>query len=458
MNKRYSIATMVAALLASLGCSTPEEASVASWALSTAASASVVKVGVLVDAASPAKANFTAAAMLAESQINQGLASAGIPHRLAVLVTPYDSGQAQNQAVDLINNQGVVAMVTDTDASTADVNRLNYDLASPAVRKVTVTCYQCSSPGFNDAFQTDLGVSDPDNWLYRTYYNASFETAVQVQLTLHRAVVDFNHDHFLKIVVYFDFPHLQQAFGMQGVLDQLYTGPHAIETVFKAVPSTPETRAAELAQIFDTDPDGHRPDAVYLALQPGVFLEALADYRAFALSPKPPAQTDGSNRRNFGLPEILAAGGQSLEGSSVLAVASSPSGTLFKNAFKAATGKDPELTASFLYDAVVAQAIAIGVAASNDILTPDGLRGSFPAVNTPGGKVIRPQPSDFKLAATRIKNHQPIDYDGASSPLELDPATGEMYPDLVHWKIQSGKFVEAETYRCDPATPNCAVR
>ena len=33
-----------------------------------------------------------------------------------------------------------------------------------------------------------------------------------------------------------------------------------------------------------------------------------------------------------------------------------------------------------------------------------------------------------------------------------------MYPDLVHWKIQGGQFVELERYRCDPGTPSCAVQ
>jgi hypothetical protein len=30
-----------------------------------------------------------------------------------------------------------------------------------------------------------------------------------------------------------------------------------------------------------------------------------------------------------------------------------------------------------------------------------------------------------------------------------------MYPDLVHWKIQSGKFVELVRYQCNPDRPTC---
>ena len=64
---------------------------------------------------------------------------------------------------------------------------------------------------------------------------------------------------------------------------------------------------------------------------------------------------------------------------------------------------------------------------------------------------------DFKTAAKRIQKHRPIDYDGASSPLDLTPE-GEMYPDLVHCKIRGSQFVELERYRCDPHHPSCEVR
>jgi len=57
-----------------------------------------------------------------------------------------------------------------------------------------VTCYQCSSAFFNDPNQTDKGFGDPDNWLQRTFFNATFESAVQVQLVVNRD----NHGDFNK--------------------------------------------------------------------------------------------------------------------------------------------------------------------------------------------------------------------------------------------------------------------
>jgi hypothetical protein len=422
---------------------------------------SAVTVGVLVDDASPAKANFTGAATLAANQINQALAQTGIPMRINLVVAPYTAGQAQNVAIDLINTQGAIAMVTDTDGSTADVNRLNYDLFSPiAPNHVTVTCHECSSPSFNDPSGTDLGYADPDNWLFRTFYNAMFEASAQAQIALNRPNGgDIDGDGFLKIVVYSDQAHFLTGFAVQAALDALDPNPHSVELVFKVLPSTPDTRAAEMAAIFDTAPDGHAPDAVYLAFTQDNILESLSDYSAFSVSPKAPAQADTAIRRNFLLPSLLAAGGAGLEGTSVLSVSATASGPLFQSAFASATGQQPELTASFLYDAVAAQALAIAVANANNNgnIFPELVRDVFSDINTPGGTLIRPRVSDFKTASNKIKQQKPIDYDGASSPLDLT-FDGENYPDLVHWKIQSGSFVELERYQCDPSVPNCQLR
>jgi hypothetical protein len=420
-----------------------------------AAPMTTFKVGVLVDAASPAKSNFTSAALLAGSQINEALTSAAISQRFDIVVASYASGQARAVAIDLINNKGVLAMVTDTNATTTAVNGLNYEFPVPITHKVTVTCYQCNSPDFNNPTAIDPGSADVENWLFRTYYNATFEPAVQVRLVLSRPQQgDFNVDGFLKIVVYYDGDHFFPALAMQEILDNLHAGPHSLKLVAKSLPSTPATRNAELADVFSSAPEGRLPDAIYLAFTPGNFPEALSDYTSHAPARKPPAQADNDIRRDFRLASLLAIGGANLEGSSVLQVSSSASGPLFKSAFVAATNKQPELTASFLYDAVVAQVTAIGVAKSNGTVTPDTIKNSFASINDPAGLVIRPRVSDFKTAALRIKNHQPINYDGASSSLELT-SDGEMYPELVHWKIQSSKFVELERYQCDPSRPTC---
>jgi hypothetical protein len=417
-----------------------------------------IRIGALVDDASPAKANFTAAAELAQAQLNGGLRAAGSKFRVEVLTTPYAAGQAQSAAITLVNASDVHGLVSDISGNTAAVNRLNYESPSRIAHKVPVTCYQCSSAFFNDPSQSDPGFADPDNWLFRTFFNATFESAVQVQLVLNRpALGDFNGDGYLKIVVYYDAFHLSAATTMPAILDSLHDGPHSVELIAKTLPSTEATRAAELAAVFDTGPDGHLPDAIYLAFLPQNAPEALGDYTSFAVAARPPAQANNGVRRDFLLPSLLPVGGEGLEGSSVRQVASSPSGRLFLSAFEQAAGERPELTASFFYDAVVAQALAALTAGANGSLDPELIRGSFISINDPEGKLIRPRVGGFARAARRIEKQKAINYDGASSPLDLT-ALGEMYPDLVHWKITGGQFVELEGYLCDPDHPNCSVQ
>jgi hypothetical protein len=430
----------------------------------TAPEPEAIKVGVLVDDTSPAKANFIAAARLAESQINAGLSQARDLHRLEVVVSSYAAGQAQAAAIDLVNNQGVLGVVGDVSGNTAAVNRLNYENPPRIAHKIPVTCYQCSSAFFNDPSQTDLGFADPENWLFRTFFNAQFESAVQVQLVLNRpGGGETNGDGHLKIVVYYDSFHLSAATTMAPLLDSLHPGPHSVELVAKGSPLGEAPTAEELDEIFDDNvgppespPDGF-PDAVYLALLPQNGPVSLAAYTQHPASPKPPATANNGLRRDFLLPALLAAGGEGFEGSSVLQVAHSRAGSLFRSAFVAATGQQPELTASFLYDAIAAQTLATLWAASFGSTSPEVIQGNFPNVNTPGGTAIRPRAVDFKRAASNIDEGKPIDYDGASSPLDLT-AEGEMYPDLVHWKIQGGQFVELERYRCDPSAPSCSVQ
>jgi hypothetical protein len=429
-----------------------------------------IRIGVLVDDASPAKANFTAAATLAETQINAGLAAARSQFQVQVIVGSYGGTTGKTQAtraIDLINLDDVHGIVSDVSGAadgptgTVAVNRLNYESPLRIDHQVPVTCYQCSSAFFNDSSQSDLGFKDPENWLWRTFFNASFESAVQVQLVVNRpSQGDSNGDGYLKISVYYDGGHLSAATTMAGLLDALPAGPHAVKLVQKLLPSTAASRAAELAAVLDSAPDGHPPDAVYLAFLPQNAPESLADYSA-APAPKPPATANNGVRRDFLLPTLLASGGEGLHGSSVRVVAASSSGQGFLSSFQAASGgARPELTASFLYDAIAVQALGVlqaaGPGQTLGHLTPQAIRDAIGLINQPDGKPVEASANGFEHAAQAIRHHKRINYDGAASPADLTPV-GEMYPDLVHWQIQGGQFVEFEGYRCDPAHPNCTA-
>ena len=443
------------ALVGMAGCGNGEDFGVEGPAARALTTAETLKIGVLIDDGSPARDNFIAAADLAEGQLNQGLDSAGSDHRFEVVVKTYAGpSQAQNAAIDLVNTDGVLGVVGDSDSATAETNELNHEFIPRIARKVPVTCFDCSSPRFNHE-DIELGFADPEGWLFRTYFSAEFETPIQARLVLNRPRKgDFNRDGHLKIVVYYDHAHFFAAIALQGILDQLHTGSHSVELVLD---SGPGAAPLQMAEILDDGPDGRFPDAVYLALPPDLALEALTAYTARVGFPKPPIQANDGLRRDFRLPALLAAGGAVLEGSSVLRVDNTASGPMFRSAFEDATDQQPEVGAAYLYDAIVVQAGAIGWAVHFESLDPAVIQGNFPNVNDPTGRKIRPRPSEYRQAIQRINEDKPINYEGGGSAVDLDGA-GENFPDLVHWRIRNGQFDEMEKYRCDPERPLCVRR
>ena len=57
-------------------------------------------------------------------------------------------------------------------------------------------------------------------------------------------------------------------------------------------------------------------------------------------------------------------------------------------------------------------------------------------------------------AAQLIQDGWPINYEGAYNPDDWN-AVGDIFPPLVHWKVESGQFVEYEQFQCNPQHPLC---
>src|SRR3954470_14728033 len=87
------------------------------------------------------------------------------------------------------------------------------------------------------------------------------------------------------------------------------------------------------------------------------------------------------------------------------------------------------------------------------------LQGTFGRayINDKGGQMVRPSVEDFGTAIGLIAQGKPIDYEGAYDSNDWD-AVGDMYPPLVHWKVENQQFVEYELYRCSPQQPLCPVK
>jgi hypothetical protein len=430
----------------------------------------IIRIGAVVDQTGGSTSPlYRAAVELAASQMNAALDRSGSRVKFEVIFGDSKSNPAfaQSEALRLINQEQVKALVTDSSGVTVAVNRLNYDPTTPAKQKVPITCFQCSSSFINDANVvesdplTQAAERDIDNWLFRVFYVAKYEAAVLLQIALSKTDSGMgNGDGNFKIGILADAGHRALATGIAAALPSFYQQPSSTEIIFM---SALDKLGADWAKVIDaanetTGKTDGVPDVVIVAMLPEAASEAIKAYRQGGHAV--PILSNNSFRRNYILKQVGAAA-NGLEGSSVTLADKSGSGEAFVKAFRAATGQSPEMTSSGAYDATATLMLAALVAAGDDKqssdVAPRDIREGLTKINDKSGQMVRPSVEDFGTAIGLIAQGKPIDYEGAYDSNDWD-AVGDMFPPLVHWKVENQQFVEYELYRCSPQQPLCPVK
>jgi hypothetical protein len=430
----------------------------------------IIRIGAVVDQTGGSTSPlYRAAVELAASQMNAALDRSGSRVKFEVIFGDSKSNPpfAQSEALRLINQEQVKALVTDSSGVTVAVNRLNYDPTTPAKQKVPITCFQCSSSFINDANVvesdplTQAAERDVDNWLFRVFYVAKYEAAVLVQIALSKTDSGKgNGDGNFKIGILADAGHRALATGIAAALPSFYQQPSSTEIIYM---SALDKLGADWPKVIDaanetTGRTDGVPDVVIVAMLPEAASEAIKAYRQGGHAV--PILSNNSFRRNYILKQVGAAA-NGLEGSSVTLADKSVSGEAFVMAFRAATGQSPEMTSSGAYDAtatlMLAALVAAGDAKQSSDVAPRDIREGLTKINNKGGQMVRPSVEDFGTAIGLIAQGKPIDYEGAYDSNDWD-AVGDMFPPLVHWKVENQQFVEYELYRCSPQQPLCPVK
>src|SRR5262252_7101830 len=445
------------------GCANPVEST--GETTSAAKGPTIIKIGALDDpGTTPLYGN---AIRLAVSQMNQALGNAELQFAVAF---GDDHGNnpaiAKSETLRLLNDEHVLAMVSDSSGDTIQVNGLNYDPATQAPYKFPAVCYQCSNGFINDPTATDpnpvnqAALQDTDNWLRRIFYNANFEAKVIDQIILAKPNAgDRNGDSKLKLSIYYDGGHVSLAQALGPTLALYTSQPTSIELIQL---TTQANMPAQWARVVDnhndtTGVDDGEPDYVVLAQLPVNVAAAVQSYRAGGYTL--PVVSNNSFRRNYILP-LVGPGANGLEGSSVALANSSPSGQLFIDAFTSAYGQGPEQTSSGAYDAATTLMLASLVAAGGPhhpaTVTPDGIRAALDSINDSHGLKIRPSVTSFFAASIVAQAGLPMNYEGAYNADDWN-AVGDIFPPLVHWTVENDAFVEHESYLCDPAHPLCPL-
>lgn len=415
-------------------------------------------IGALIDQTGASTSpHFRLAVELAQQQMNTALAQAGAPMRFAVVPgdTKSDPPRSAAEARRLITEQHAIGLVADSSGDTLAVNRLNYDPAS-GLPQVPITCFQCSSSFIHDPAATDADLlmqaaeRDANHWLFRAFYDARFEAAVIVRIAAAR-LAPTGHATNMHLAVYYDGGHRSLAEAIQKVMPSLC--PKCTVTTQAAGP------VDQIAAGWPTalGSGAAAADIAVVAMLPAGATQAIQSYRRGGW--KTPIISNNSFRRDYILRQV-GAPAEGLEGSSVLLADKGPAGQAYLKAFQAANKERPEVTSSGAYDAAATLMLAAVVASDGARVpakaTPAAVREALTRINAPHGHAVRPTANDYAAAIRAVRAGGTIDYQGAYDPMNWD-AMGNIYPQMVRWSVEHGRFVEHEVFDCTPALPLCPV-
>jgi hypothetical protein len=106
---------------------------------------------------------------------------------------------------------------------------------------------------------------------------------------------------------------------------------------------------------------------------------------------------------------------------------------------------------------MLAAIVAGGEGPRPHAVTPADIRRGLTRINDKQGRIIRPTVADFTTAVRLARQSKPINYKGAYNALGWN-AAGDIFPPLVHWTVERGRFVEHELYDCTPQHPLCPAK
>lgn len=443
---------------ASAGCGSDE------WSGPTLALASV-----LDSSGNLATPNWTVVAQLAVSDANIALKNAGRPFRFKLLSADSTNTPttAIARALDLVQNGGAKAILTDSSQDDIAINQTFYDSDPNNDPNVPIVCMACTSPAINNpaaanplSAANQAALRNSLGWNFRTLMDTFPQSRVLINLWLAKGQNgDINGDGQVKITIYAS----DEAFGrgfagvLQSSTNTLHpTPPAIINTYFHPAALDPNTYdwGTDIAKLISaysqpTKANDYLPDVITEATFPQY---AGALVKSFVTSAA--AQTLLLHTHAARLPSALNSAGWALngqEGTSHIQYDDSPSGQVFLEEMRTRVRVNPIFLDAHTYDAAMVLLLA-SLVASRDLsdatqVSGAQIRDALRRINDPAGTVVRTGPAEFEKAIGLIAAGQPINYEGASGPVDFD-ANNNVKNQIVHWRVENEQFVDLERYDC----------
>jgi branched-chain amino acid transport system substrate-binding protein len=436
---------------------------------------STVAIGAVLDRTGTlAATSWVEAATLAVADANQALQQSGrvLRFKLEVSDSTNTPKVASQRALELVQQKGVRGIVTDSSQDDIALNAMFYDADTTNDLNVPIVCMACTSPAINNPASSNPAdavnqatLRNGLHWNFRALMDAMPQAKVFVRIAQGKAVSgDVNGDGLFKLAVYYS----DEAFG-RGFADALKVTvaalslpiPTTVELISHPATVDPNTYdcASDVKRLVDNNnettmaKDG-LPDLVSFVTFPQ-FVSALAKSYGINGNGVPVLHTHVSR-----FPSVLRVAGSSLagqEGTSHISLEPGASGSAFASSLRTATGIDPQFLDANTYDGTVALLLASAYAsrtlADPSTVTGEQVRKAMSAINDPKGTVVRPGPTELAKAFDLIAADKPINYEGASGPLDFS-ADGNVVNKLVLWRASATAFTEQSTYDC-VGNPDC---
>jgi ABC-type branched-subunit amino acid transport system substrate-binding protein len=433
-----------------------------------------VVIGVVIDrTGNNSEPSWVDAIKMARRHANLGLKKAG-RERLQFAVNIADSGNepavAVPRAVDLVRNKGARALILDTSQNDIALNRTYYDEDLSNDLDVPLQCGSCTGGTINNPTATDpdpitqLALRNGKGWNFRCVMSTKLISAVLVKLMLESANGDVNGDGVLKVAFYGS----DEAFGRGAAKD--------LKAYLTQLHPTPAPVVEELYHPRDADPNSYpwADDILKLADDKDAngVVDRVPDYIAVANFAQQQTATIKAYRQagtavkvlhyhSMRFSTVLTSLGtlaDGAEGVSHVMLDNGASGEVFREEFLRLYGVDVQYRDSNYYDAATTMMLAAVIASAGleDPLTVTGaaIREAIARTSDPAGERIGTGPDAFARAVQLIMAGQPINYEGASGPMDYD-ASGNVTGRLARFRAQTTQFVDLTRFDCvgDPSCP-----
>lgn len=353
------------------------------------------------------------AALLVEQEVAAvGGLLGGRPVQFVIADTQTDEGKAREAAVRLVQDEGVVAVV---GAAASSSSLAAQEVTGPA-QVPQVSCCSTSSQ------LRDAQGQGQQRYLFRTVPSDLLQVAVVGRVAAQQRCT--------RLAVM----HLNDAYGQpfgDAIADQAPLIVPGLQTVAQVpFPDEKPSYVDEVRQVRDAG-----PDCIALVAFQASGGAILRDW--FALADTPDVTwigTDGVRDDKF----VEAAGSPAavdgVLGTAPITAPAAATYNSFSGNYRATFGKRPEIFNGNQYDAAMLLVLAIEHAGSTQGgAIRDGLF-QVSTDNNDGGRFYGPGQIGEALAA--LRDGQPIDYLGASGPVDLD-AYGEVLADYEVWRYDA---------------------